>query len=77
VSISACGSLREDFAPGEVIIPDQLFDFTKGRQRSFFEKGLVAHISVAEPFCPQLSDRSTRQSRLPARRSTWECIDHS
>ena len=57
VSISACGSLREDFEPGEVIIPDQLFDFTKGRQRSFFEKGLVAHISVAEPFCPQLSEQ--------------------
>lgn len=52
VSISACGSLREDYEPGEIVVPDQLFDFTKDRKRSFFEKGLVAHIGVAEPFCP-------------------------
>jgi 5'-methylthioadenosine phosphorylase len=57
VSISACGSLREDYAPGEVIVPDQIFDFTRNRKRSFFEEGLVVHISVAEPFCPQLSQQ--------------------
>jgi 5'-methylthioadenosine phosphorylase len=51
-AVSACGSLREDFAPGNVVIPDQLFDFTHQRPRSFFdEPGLVAHVSVAEPFC--------------------------
>lgn len=55
VSISACGSLREDFAPGDIVIPDQLFDFTRGRKRSFFEGGLVAHISAADPFCADLS----------------------
>jgi 5'-methylthioadenosine phosphorylase len=55
VSVSACGSLREDYAPGEIVIPDQLFDMTKNRNRSFFEQGLVAHVSVADPFCPQLS----------------------
>ena len=55
VAVSACGSLREDYAPGEIAIPDQLFDFTRDRKRSFFEKGLVAHISVADPFCPDLS----------------------
>jgi 5'-methylthioadenosine phosphorylase len=55
VSISACGSLREDFAPGDIVIPNQLFDFTRDRQRTFFEKGMVAHISVADPFCPSLS----------------------
>lgn len=55
VSISACGSLREDFAPGDIVIPDQLFDFTRGRKRSFFENGLVAHISAADPFCADLS----------------------
>jgi len=57
VGISACGSLREDFAPGDIVVPDQLFDFTRGRKRSFFEGGLVAHISVADPFCPDLSDQ--------------------
>ncbi len=57
VSVSACGSLREDFAPGDIVVPDQLYDNTKGRKRTFFEGGLVAHISVADPFCPGLSER--------------------
>ena len=55
VSISACGSLREDFAPGHVVIPSQLFDFTHHRKRSFFGDGLVVHIGVADPFCSKLS----------------------
>ncbi len=55
ISVSACGSLREDLHPGEVVVPDQVFDFTKKRANSFFGDGLVAHISVAEPFCPALS----------------------
>lgn len=55
ISVSAVGSLREDFKPGDIIIPDQLFDFTKDRERSFFGKGLVVHVSTADPFCPDLS----------------------
>ncbi len=55
VSISACGSLRDDFAPGHIVIPEQIFDHTKNRSRTFFGDGLVAHISVADPFCPDLS----------------------
>ena len=55
VSVSACGSLREDYAPGEIVIPDQLFDHTHGRRRSFFGNGLVAHISVGDPLCADLS----------------------
>jgi 5'-methylthioadenosine phosphorylase len=55
ISISACGSLREDYAPGEIVVPDQVFDLTHGRTRSFFGEGLVAHISIADPFCPDLS----------------------
>lgn len=55
VSISACGSLREDFVPGHIVIPDQIYDNTSMRARSFFGEGLVAHVSVAEPFCPDLS----------------------
>jgi 5'-methylthioadenosine phosphorylase len=57
VSISACGSLREDYAPGNIVIPDNLFDFTKDRKRSFFGEGLVTHISVADPFCDDLSNQ--------------------
>ncbi|HLA88021.1 MAG TPA: MTAP family purine nucleoside phosphorylase, partial [Anaerolineales bacterium] len=57
ISISACGSLREDYAPGHIVIPDNIFDFTKNRVRSFFGEGLVAHISVADPFCNDLSQQ--------------------
>src|SRR5437762_13305803 len=50
ISISACGSLKEELAPGHIVVPDQLFDFTKDeRGRSFFGEGLVAHIGVADP----------------------------
>ena len=55
ISISACGSLREDFAPGDIVIPDQIFDFTKNRKRTFFDSGLVAHVGSANPFCHDLS----------------------
>ncbi len=55
VSINACGSLREDFAPGEIVIPDQIYDNTKARPRTFFGNGLVAHAGVADPFCQDLS----------------------
>jgi 5'-methylthioadenosine phosphorylase len=55
LSITATGSLREDFEPGDIVIPDQLLDFTKDRKRTFFEGGLVAHVSVADPFCKDWS----------------------
>jgi 5'-methylthioadenosine phosphorylase len=54
IAVSACGSLREQLRPGEVVVPDQLFDFTKKRVYSFFGDGLVAHVSVDEPFCTDL-----------------------
>jgi 5'-methylthioadenosine phosphorylase len=55
VSITACGSLREDYAPRHIVIPDQIFDRTRLRPLTFFGGGLVVHISFAEPFCPELS----------------------
>ena len=56
ISVSACGSLRQAYAPGHIVIPDQLFDNTKGkREMSFFGCGLVAHVSVANPFSSELS----------------------
>ncbi len=57
LSISACGSLKEELKPGHIVVPDQLFDFTRGtRKRTFFEDGIVAHVSTADPFCAELSD---------------------
>lgn len=70
LSISACGSLREDYAPGHIVIPDGLFDFTRNRPRSFFGDGLVAHISPADPFCPDLSRRVLDAAR------TLDCTVH-
>jgi len=56
ISVSACGSLKEEYAPGNIVIPDQLFDFTRGRRkRSFFGEGIVAHVGTEEPFCPELA----------------------
>jgi len=55
ISVSACGSLKEEYAPGDIVIPDGLFDRTSGREGTFFGKGLVAHVSIADPFCKTLS----------------------
>ncbi len=57
VSVSACGSLREHMAPRDIVVPTQLFDFTKGkRAASFFDGGVVGHVSVGEPFTKSLSN---------------------
>lgn len=55
VSISACGSLKEELAPGHIVIPDQIYDNTHKRTRTFFGDGFVAHVGVADPFCGDLS----------------------
>lgn len=64
VSISACGSLREDYAPGDLVVPDQIFDLTRDRSRTFFGQGLVAHIGVADPFCADFSGQVYQATRL-------------
>ena len=55
ISVSAVGSLREEIHPLDMVIPDQLIDRTRGRPATFFEDGVVAHVSMADPFCPVLS----------------------
>lgn len=55
LSVSACGSLREEFAPRHIVVPNQLIDRTSGRALSFFGNGLVAHIGLADPFCADFS----------------------
>ncbi len=54
ISVSACGSMKEQYQPRHIVIPDQIYDNTKKRDYSFFGAGLVAHIGLAEPFCPHL-----------------------
>jgi 5'-methylthioadenosine phosphorylase len=55
ISASAVGSLRAHLEPMDMVIPDQLFDRTKDRPSTFFGNGMVAHVSIAEPFCPRVS----------------------
>jgi 5'-methylthioadenosine phosphorylase len=80
LSVSAVGSLREDYAPLDLVVPDQLFDRTKSRPNSFFEGGVVAHVSFAEPFCPHLSGllwetMSDMQGFTAHRGGTYVCIE--
>ena len=56
MSVSAVGSLREDYAPGHIVVPDQIYDRTKGvRPATFYNEGIVAHVAFDKPFCAQLS----------------------
>ncbi len=54
ISVSAVGSLREEIAPADIVIPDQLFDRTRQRATTFFSDGIVAHVGIADPFCANL-----------------------
>ncbi|PKP68987.1 MAG: S-methyl-5'-thioadenosine phosphorylase [Alphaproteobacteria bacterium HGW-Alphaproteobacteria-4] len=56
IAVSACGSFREEMAPGDFVIVDQFIDRTFAREKSFFGPGCVAHVSVAHPTCARLSD---------------------
>jgi 5'-methylthioadenosine phosphorylase len=56
ISVSAVGSLKEEMAPLDMVVPDQLFDRTKGRPSTFFGNGIVAHIAFAHPFCARLRE---------------------
>mgnify|MGYP006286514913 FL=1 len=56
VATNAVGSLRESLPPRTLVVPDQLFDRTRDRPRSFFGDGIVAHVSMADPYCPHLSE---------------------
>jgi 5'-methylthioadenosine phosphorylase len=63
VSISACGSLKEEFAPGHFVIVDQFIDRTFAREKSFFGPGCVAHVSMADPVSPLLADAIEKAAR--------------
>lgn len=64
LGVSAVGSLREDYAPGEMVTPDQIIDRTRGsRPATFFGDGVVAHAGFASPFCPQLRSGATAAAR--------------
>ena len=55
ISVSAVGSLKEEFAPLDLVVPDQIIDRTRQRHNTFFEEGIVAHVGFSDPFCPSAS----------------------
>ena len=79
VSVSACGSFREELAPGTFVLVDQFMDRTHGRASSFFGNGCVAHVSMAHPVAPKLQDRIEAAARAEAihvvRGGTYVCME--
>lgn len=57
ISVSAVGSLREDYRPGDFVVPDQFIDMTKKREYTFFDGPITAHVSMADPFCDDLREK--------------------
>ncbi|MEO1000382.1 MAG: S-methyl-5'-thioadenosine phosphorylase, partial [Pseudomonadota bacterium] len=63
LSVSACGSFREEMAPGDFVLVDQFIDRTVNREKSFFGAGFVAHVSMAHPTCPRLGAAAAQAAR--------------
>lgn len=79
IASSAVGSLRDDYAPGNFVVPDQFIDRTKKRLDTFYEGGQICHISSADPFCPQLRrffiDFARTLDLDPREKGTYVCIE--
>jgi len=79
LSASAVGSLREDYKPMDLVVPDQFFDRTRGRVSTFFGEGLVAHVAFAHPFCRLLSglmyEAASRAGATVHRGGTYVCME--
>jgi 5'-methylthioadenosine phosphorylase len=69
LALSAVGSLRESLAPGDFVVVDQFIDRTFARDKSFFGRGLAAHVSMAEPVCPRLSGHAARAAAAAGARA--------
>lgn len=79
LSISAVGSLREEIVPGHLVVVDQFIDRTRHRASSFFDEGVVAHVSVADPVCPVLAGALATAARATGatvhQGGTYVCIE--
>src|SRR4030095_3209389 len=79
LSISAVGSMKEEIRPLDLVIPDQFFDATRRRVSSFFGDGIVAHVGMAEPVCPDLATAVEKAARDTSARvhrgGTYLCIE--
>src|SRR6266487_6898530 len=61
IAPTTVGSMKHEYKPGDIVIPDQFIDFTKGRNYTFYDGGEVCHISVADPFCTELRQVASNQ----------------
>jgi 5'-methylthioadenosine phosphorylase len=79
ISVSAVGSMREDIKPGHIVIPSQFYDHTKSRASTFFGDGIAAHVSMADPVCPALSqslyDAALAAGATVHRDATYICME--
>src|SRR3954465_915312 len=79
ISLSACGSFKEDLAPGTFVLVDQFFDRTHKRESSFFGKGCVAHVSMAHPVSPRLrihlANAAEAEGIQVVRDGTYVCME--
>jgi len=79
LSVSAVGSLKEEIAPLDIVLPDQFLDRTRGRISTFFGDGLVAHIALGDPVCPDLLEQVHRASHtagIPSKKGgTYVCME--
>jgi 5'-methylthioadenosine phosphorylase len=79
ISVSAVGSMREEIKPGHIVIPSQFYDHTKSRASTFFGDGIAAHVSMADPVCPVLSqslyDAALAAGATVHRDATYICME--
>ncbi|WP_321419671.1 S-methyl-5'-thioadenosine phosphorylase [uncultured Methanomethylovorans sp.] len=79
ISASAVGSLKEEYAPLDIVVPDQLYDRTSLRKNTFFEDGIVVHMGFADPFCPEMSslivDIARSKGYSVKEGGTYVCMD--
>ncbi len=79
VTVSSVGSLREELPPGTFVLPSQFVDLTKGRPTTFYDGGRVFHVSLADPFCPDLARRAAAAGRSAgtpfAEGKTYVCVE--
>lgn len=79
IAPSAVGSLGFDYKPGHIALPDQFIDFTKKREYTFYDGGQVAHVSTADPFCPELrsiASKVIKKLKFPfQQKATYVCIE--
>ena len=79
VTVSSVGSLRDELPPGTFVLPSQFVDFTKGRAPTFFDGGRVYHVSLADPFCPDLTRAAAgvgRELGTPfSEGATYVCVE--